>query len=124
MHQPVGSQNENAIMGYIMPGGSFQAVQAEDQYPWSGNRFLPACQDALAVRENSWAGVCLGYVAAASIYGRHMREPLRNCVPPELPTGQKIRVVVKYLEDRPTRLHESFSVLVLEALRVGWPCKP
>lgn len=101
--------------------GSFQTVQAEDQ--WSGNVFLPYCQDALARRETSGAGVCLGVVATASLYGPYMREPLRNCVPPEVPTGQKIRVVVKYLEDRPTRLHESFRALVLEALRAGWPCK-
>lgn len=111
------------LLATLLLAGSFQPVQAQAEYEWSGNAFLPYCQAALAQRETSGAGICAGIVIAASSYGPYMREPLRNCVPSELPTGQKIRVVVKYLEDRPTRLHESFSVLVLEALRAGWPCK-
>ena len=109
------------LLAILLLVDSSKTVQAE--YEWSGNAFLPYCQAVLAQRGTSVAGVCLGYVAAASIYGRYMPEQLRNCVPPELPTGQKIRVVVKYLEDHPTRLHEPFGVLVMQALRAGWPCK-
>src|SRR6187200_2722005 len=111
------------LLAMLFLVGSIQALQAQTDYQWSGNAFLPYCQDAVEQRQNSVAGICLGYVAAASLYGAHMREPLRNCVPAELPTGQKIGVVIKYLEDHPTRLHEPFSVLVLEALRAAWPCK-
>jgi hypothetical protein len=37
--------------------------------------------------------------------------------------GQSIRVVVKYIDDRPERQHEDFMALALEALRAAWPCK-
>jgi hypothetical protein len=37
--------------------------------------------------------------------------------------GQTIRVVVKYIDDQPGRLHENFKLLVLEALQKAWPCE-
>ena len=112
------------LLAILFLVGSFQAARAQPQDPWSGNAILPYCQEALANGETSGAGVCLGIVATTlSLYGRYMSEPFRNCVPPELPTGQKIRVVLKYLEDRLTRLHEPFSLLAMQALRAGWPCK-
>ncbi len=45
------------------------------------------------------------------------------CVPHDVPVGQEVRVVVKYIDDRPARLHEEFRGLALEALRAAWPCK-
>jgi hypothetical protein len=44
------------------------------------------------------------------------------CPPPEVTTGQAVRVVVKYIDDRPERLHERFNKLALEALRAAFPC--
>jgi hypothetical protein len=47
-----------------------------------------------------------------------------NVCPPQDPvTGQPVRVVVKYIDDLPARLHEQFFALALEALRAAWPCK-
>jgi hypothetical protein len=31
--------------------------------------------------------------------------------------------VVKYIDDRPARMHENFKVLAIEALRAAWPCE-
>ncbi len=45
------------------------------------------------------------------------------CVPQDVTVGQEVRVVVKYIDDRPARLHEDFRDLALEALRAAWPCK-
>jgi hypothetical protein len=45
------------------------------------------------------------------------------CTPPNVTRGQAVRVVVKYIDDRPQRLHEDFRELALEALRAAWPCK-
>lgn len=38
-------------------------------------------------------------------------------------TDQDVRVVVKYIDGQPARLHEDFFALALEALRAAWPCK-
>jgi Rap1a immunity proteins len=45
------------------------------------------------------------------------------CVPPTATIGQMVRVVVKYIDQRPERLHEQFTVLAYEALKAAWPCK-
>src|SRR5258708_9926592 len=31
--------------------------------------------------------------------------------------------IIAYIEARPTRMHESFNDLALEALRTAWPCR-
>jgi hypothetical protein len=36
--------------------------------------------------------------------------------------GQAVAVVVKYIEARPERMHESFGKLALLALVTAWPC--
>jgi hypothetical protein len=36
---------------------------------------------------------------------------------------QAARVIVRYIEARPQRMHESFVSLVIEALHDAWPCK-
>jgi hypothetical protein len=33
------------------------------------------------------------------------------------------RTVVRYIDDRPSRLEEDFRELALEALRQAWPCR-
>jgi hypothetical protein len=45
------------------------------------------------------------------------------CVPINVTVGQAMRVVVKYIDDRPARLHEPFKKLVHEALLEAWPCR-
>jgi hypothetical protein len=36
---------------------------------------------------------------------------------------QAIRVVIDYVDKRPARLNEDFTVLAQEALRAAWACK-
>ena len=45
------------------------------------------------------------------------------CTNPNVTIGQKVRVVVKYVDDRPARQDENFILLAFEALRAAWPCK-
>ena len=45
------------------------------------------------------------------------------CKPARTTQGQAVRVVVKYIDDRPERLHENFKTLAAEALQAAWPCK-
>ena len=45
------------------------------------------------------------------------------CKPNYVTNDQMVRVVVKYIDDRPARMHEDFMLLALEALRAAWPGK-
>jgi hypothetical protein len=46
------------------------------------------------------------------------------CIPKGVTTGQKIAVVVKYIDEHPEDMHLKFKLLVHEALLKAWPCKP
>lgn len=45
------------------------------------------------------------------------------CVPKGLAYRQSVRVVIQYIDERPSRMHESFVELATEALRSAWRCK-
>lgn len=44
------------------------------------------------------------------------------CPPDPFSYVQAQRVVVSYIDQRPTRLHERFTKLAFEALVAAWPC--
>lgn len=95
-------------------GASF----AEDDL-WSANYMMPACRafvasnlDAFTLRQ----GRCIGIVETLGQFTADV------CGPSNVTTEQAIRVVVKYIDDRPARMHENFSLLAREALRAAWPC--
>jgi hypothetical protein len=46
-----------------------------------------------------------------------------QCRPREIALGQLVRVVLKYIDIRPERMHEDFRVLAIEAMKTAWPCK-
>jgi Rap1a immunity proteins len=83
----------------------------------SANNIMRGCYESL--RENNltyMAGVCDGLVEALTVYGPGV------CAPVGVTGEQATRVVVKYIQDRPGRLHEPFIKLALEGLRTIWPC--
>ena len=49
---------------------------------------------------------------------------LKVCSPDEANVGQMVRVVHKWLEDNPGRLHEDEVVLVSAAILDAFPCSP
>ena len=86
----------------------------------SANRRMPGCRGAVTPNDNSdrfLKGVCTGAVDAL------MAAVDDICPPPQATIGQALRVVVKYIDDRPARLHEDFKSLAVEAMRASWPCK-
>jgi Rap1a immunity proteins len=46
----------------------------------------------------------------------------KGIYPPNLNWGQRVRVVIQYIDSRPERPHENFFDLAAEALRAAWPC--
>jgi hypothetical protein len=84
-------------------------------------------------------GFCAGLVSGIDFMGSYMAlsqqwYPLpkddfrRQILCTDAPAGsilvQEIRIIIKYIDARPARMHEDFRSLALEAIRDTWPCKP
>jgi hypothetical protein len=82
----------------------------------TANEVVPGCRDAIAGKDMNWLA-CLG--ASEALW----KEAVGICVPIDVTTEQVIQVSIKYIDDRPARMHESFNALAVEALRAAWPCK-
>ena len=91
----------------------------------TADAIMPACRMVLGMAPNGLttkftvqdSGICIGLVEGLS----YQRQGI--CYAPGVTVSQSIRVVVKYIDDRPERLQEDFKILALEALRAAWPCK-
>ena len=98
------------------------AEAVEPDY-FSANYALPGCkkyiaeESALKVDEKIYlAGRCAGIIHVIS-------QPFVNgCanIPAQATMQQVMRVVVRYIEARPERMHESFMNLAIEAVRDAW----
>ncbi len=101
----------------------------------SATEVLPACKLYLSVVDKHGtvnqseiprlldAGECLGAVYAILTVSHSLAEPLKFCPPLEFDAERGVRVVVAYIENRPGRAREDFTMLALEALRSKWPCR-
>jgi Rap1a immunity proteins len=89
----------------------------------SANYAMPACREvAMQVQSapKTYArGSCMGIIETLRFTG----SMLELCIPNAVTNGQMVRVVVKYIDDRPARMHENFKALAIEALRAAWPCE-
>ncbi len=107
-----------------------------------GNELLVQCkaalkfvesQDHVSASEGEKGMYCLGLVRGtidtvslwqeSDTVFKNRVSPGRPCLPSsELQTSQGVRVVVKWLNDHPEKLHHDPSLLVINALRDGFPC--
>jgi hypothetical protein len=91
----------------------------------SANYAMPGCRALVAHRVGTGdlatlQGYCGGVIVTIFAFGR---THLGICPPNESSIEQAIRVVVAYIDARPARLHENFSLFALEALQQAWPCR-
>ena len=103
------------IVALMLSGGA--AAAAEDSY--SAQYLIEACRNQAyekATGDIFKKGMCLGTVR--TLWNRGS-----GCSPKSVTVGQVIKVVVAYIDQRPTRLHESFISLTTEALEAAWPCQ-
>jgi hypothetical protein len=78
-----------------------------------------ATKDRLFSYEEGYSeGDCVGTIAGINEAAEDI------CEPDGVTFVQDVLVVVKYIEERPQRMHERFSKLAYEALKAAWPCKP
>jgi hypothetical protein len=89
----------------------------------SANGFMPGCHYVIerggtaTAREMQLVydgGRCHGFVTAIAF-----TDLGGVCPPPSATADQSLRVVVRYIDARPQRMHESFASLVQEALRAA-----
>ena len=108
-----------ALMSTTMAGA------AESDY-YRANGVLPGCKAAYAKRyvpeRQLEAGYCLGVIGTLTEKSSVI---IAHCylVPSAITFSQAARVIVRYIEDRPQRMHESFVSLVIEAFHDAWPCQ-
>jgi hypothetical protein len=101
----------------------------------SANYVMHGCRDALSGDTHKidyFAGLCTGAVIAITLAGNiecvgMQKGYLTRGQPVDPPKGftaeQAMRIVVKYIDARPERMHELFYGLAWEALAEAWPCK-
>jgi len=85
----------------------------------SANYMVPGCRAFIAkgFTELQKQGFCGGTIDAL------VWSNLGVCAPEGVSLVEGVKVVVKYIDDRPQRQNENFKALALEALQTAWPCK-
>ena len=98
---PASAEEDTSSAGWVMPGcRAFLSPPIPPQH---------------AVK----AGFCLGLTEG--VWDTGYAEGW-ICSPSEIVGREALRVVVQYVEARPARINERFTVLASEALRAAWPC--
>ena len=89
--------------------------------PVSANSVMIGCRELTkSQKEPLRQGTCFGIVRAMFFYGK---SHFGICAPDKANVGQAIRVVIAYIDQRPSRMNERFEDLALEALQQAWPCR-
>jgi hypothetical protein len=103
------------------------STASAEQGFFSANTVLPGCKAMIEGREmgRKDEGLCGGALSALVFMSSGPALPAWAClnVPSTATVAQGARVVVRYIEARPQRMHENFNGLALEALREAWPCR-
>jgi hypothetical protein len=67
--------------------------------------------------------LCTGIVAGVLPTAPYLNEPVRFC-PTNGVTGQQgLKVLIKFLDRYPERLHQPIAVLAIDAFHEAWPCQ-
>jgi len=96
---------------------------AQEKDTASANFLLPYCHEWLDNKKTAMPGVCIGVVTGVLETAPFLEPRVRFCPPKMATRDQALRVVVKYLDSNPDKLHEVFTGLVIVALQQAWPCK-
>ena len=88
----------------------------------SANYVMPGCRELVggSQRELGLQGLCHGIVG---IMFNFWRSQLGICFPDGTNVEQAVRVVIRFIDQRPERMHEEFFQLAIEALQQAWPCR-
>lgn len=118
----------SAVLLLLASVGIAQQAQAEEKH--DGRWLQKVCREAdkdTGTRDYQDAGWCMGYIDGfldgwsdlALVTGHGHMGP---CVPSGVSYGQLVKVVRKYLDDHPERLHMSSRHLVIFSINTAFPC--
>jgi hypothetical protein len=74
-------------------------------------------------REYMDYGICLATLSSMNTVGQFLHTDLRSCPPREARPDQLAKVLLKFVEQNPEKLHHPPEILVIHAFRAGWPCR-
>ena len=109
--------------------GTSALAQQNDKF--TAKYLLPYCRDAINNKAPTMSsdavmqGMCVGMVDALDFLMSELPEEdkkYRSCPPSDATLKQTVQVVIKYINERPERMNESFKKLAIEAIREPWPC--
>src|SRR5919204_1523746 len=92
---------------------------------------LPYCRDAITNKAPTMSsdavmqGMCVGMVDALDFLMSELPpedKEYRSCPPSDATLKQTVQVVIKYIDEQPERMNESFKKLAIETIREAWPC--
>jgi hypothetical protein len=95
-------------------------AQAQRTDSESVNWMLPGCRVAFngEVESNPYrAGMCVGTIEGIIYKSQDL------CIPTGVNVRQAFAVVMRYIDQRPERWHQSFKAIANEALVTVWPCR-
>jgi hypothetical protein len=96
-----------------------------------GNDLLKWCKNASSdipeIQSSFTAGFCLGTMQTVGELTPFINDSLGSafkiCPPSEITNGQGARIVVKYIQQNPEKLHFNATALAIMALQNAYPCK-
>jgi hypothetical protein len=103
---------------------------AQQDNKFTAKYLLPYCRDAITNKAPTMSsdavmqGMCVGIVDALDFLMSELPadKEYRSCPPSDATLKQTVQVVLKYIDERPERMNESFKKLAIEAIREAWPC--
>ncbi len=126
-----------AAVGLVLLLMAAPAAAARDRDVWDGNVLLEWCREAIQINDEGrrgspdaifHAGWCSGRVDGmldmhAEYTGRSLLRSPVFCLPETgIRVPQGVRIVVRYLETHPERLHLEQRQLIIEAFSAAFPC--
>jgi|SRR3954447_8128187 hypothetical protein len=104
---------------------------AQQDNKFTAKYLVPYCRDAITNKAPTMAsdavmqGMCVGMVDALDFIMTELPpedKEYRSCPPSDATLKQTVQVVMKYIDERPERMNESFKKLAIEAIHDAWPC--
>ena len=93
----------------------------------TGNELLEHCgvggKKEDPIHYFQYRAYCTGYIEGVTDGIYYTQTINLFCVPNKVTVGQIMKVVTKYLNENPQRLHENYVPLILSAMREAFPCK-
>ena len=119
------------IVGIALELALATSAPAQQDNKFTAKHLLPYCRDAMNNKAPTMSsdavmqGMCVGMVDALDFLMSDLPaedKEYRSCPPSDATLKQTVQVVIKYIDERPERMNESFKKLAIEAIRDAWPC--